>query len=80
MAAKPKTPESRVEAVFLGNLPGYSGPWLMQYAHRLAKQSGPVAVLSVGDNEVDIDLVSTDENTLKRAQNNPYLPPGGSCD
>ncbi|MCC7145604.1 MAG: hypothetical protein IT443_04090 [Phycisphaeraceae bacterium] len=46
-----------VEAVFLGNLPGFAGPWLMQYAQSLVSQHGPVAVLHVGESQVDVELV-----------------------
>ncbi len=48
---------SFVEAVFLGNLPGYGGPWLTQYAHHLARQHGQVVVLRVDENLVDVELV-----------------------
>ena len=37
--------ELHIEALFMGNLPGFGGPWLTQYAHRVAKARGPVAVL-----------------------------------
>ena len=53
------TAASRVEAVFLGNLPGFGGPWLTQYAHFIAAQLGPVVVLNVDREQVDLELVST---------------------
>lgn len=54
-----------VEAVFLGNLPGISGPWLNQYAFGLAeKHGGPVAVVSVDGEEVDLEVVAGDEREL----------------
>jgi len=50
---------SRVEAVFLGNLPGFGGPWLAQYAHFLAEQLGPVVILNVDQDQVNLELVSS---------------------
>jgi len=51
---------ARFEAVFLGNLPGFGGPWLAQYANHLAEQIGrPVAVLHVDEEQIDMDLVGT---------------------
>ncbi len=47
----------RVEAVILGNLPGFGGPWLVQYAHLLAAERGPVAVLHVDESGIDLELV-----------------------
>lgn len=56
-----------VEAVILGNLPGLSGPWLTQYAQLLAQQEGPVAILHVDDDLIDLELVEPtnrgDQNT-----------------
>ncbi|WP_432798359.1 hypothetical protein [Poriferisphaera sp. WC338] len=46
-----------VEAVYLGNLPGVSGPWLTQYAQLVAQEEGPVAVLHVDDEQIDLELV-----------------------
>lgn len=63
--------ELHVEAVFLGNLPGFGGPWLTQYAHRLAQQRGPVAVLHVDEQQIDLDLVTS---------NKPPLPQDADAD
>ncbi|MCC6580699.1 MAG: hypothetical protein IT440_09670 [Phycisphaeraceae bacterium] len=52
-------PDLTVEVVVLGNLPGIASPWLTQYAHRLAQQHGPVAVLHVDAEQIDFDLVGT---------------------
>ena len=49
--------EAYVEAVFLGNLPGLSGPWLTQYAQLLAQQDGPVAILHVDEERIDAELI-----------------------
>lgn len=46
-----------VEAVVMGNLPGLSGPWLVQYAQLIAQSDGPVAVLHVADDAIDVELV-----------------------
>lgn len=48
-----------VEAVLLGNLPGVSGPWLQQYAQIIANQDGPVAVLHVGAERVEVELIES---------------------
>lgn len=47
-----------VEAVFLGNLPGFSGPWLTQYADYQARRHGVIAVLSVDGDGVDVELIA----------------------
>lgn len=52
--------ESRFESVFLGNLPGIGGPWLAQYAHHIAKERGPVAVIHAQEDQLSIDLVSSE--------------------
>lgn len=58
-AAVPQAPPT-VEAVFLGNLPGFGGPWLAQYAHHVANDTGrPVAILHVDDEQIDMDIVGT---------------------
>jgi len=46
------------EAVFLSNVPGFSGPWLTQYAHQLARQRGPIGIIHLDDHAIDIDVVS----------------------
>ncbi len=61
---KPETDAVRVEAVLLGNLPGVSGPWLTQYAYRLAGRQGPVAILCVDDDAVHIELVGRQQQLL----------------
>ena len=55
-----KTPEPAkvlVEAVFLGNLPGVGTPWITQYAQLLAQQDCPVAIVHLGQDQVDLELV-----------------------
>lgn len=74
-----ETPASRrasAEAVFLGNLPGFGGPWLTQYAHQLARAAGPIAVLHIDDEQVDLELIGAGEHrreldTLTRAADLP---------
>lgn len=46
-----------LEAVLMGNLPGMSGPWLTQYAQLLAQTEGPVILLHVGEEAIDLELV-----------------------
>lgn len=69
-----------VEAVFLGNLPGFGGPWLTQYARFLAQHGpGPVGVLRVDGEHVSLELVGTPRPPLPRdlgeedAQSQPTL-------
>lgn len=50
-------PRAMLEAVLMGNLPGMSGPWLTQYAQLLAQNEGPVVLLHVGDEAIDLELV-----------------------
>ncbi|MGB0766218.1 MAG: hypothetical protein ACPGYV_00755 [Phycisphaeraceae bacterium] len=64
-------PKALIEAVLLGNLPGMSGPWLTQYAQLLAQTEGPVALLHVGDEAIDLELVEP----RAEAQPAPAAPP-----
>lgn len=61
----------RSEAVVLGNLPGLSAPWLTQYAQRLAQEAGPVAVLHVGEQEIDAEVVEATDRPQKAARIGP---------
>ncbi|XAM01555.1 hypothetical protein OT109_09185 [Phycisphaeraceae bacterium D3-23] len=45
------------QAVLMGNLPGLSGPWLTQYAQTLAQAQGPVAIVHIDDDMIDLELV-----------------------
>lgn len=53
------TPRSPIghEAVILGNLPGLGGAWLGQYAQHLADEHGPVGVLHLDHDAVDLEVV-----------------------
>jgi len=66
-----------VEAVLLGNLPGLSGPWLTQYAQLLAQQEGPVAILHVDDDAIDLELVEPTDRDLTDRGVSLRMPPGG---
>ncbi len=66
-----------VEAVILGNLPGLSGPWLTQYAQLLAQQEGPVAILHVDDDLVDLELVEPTNRDAPDRGVSLRMPPGG---
>ncbi len=60
--ALPTTSPIQVEMVLLGNLPGFGGPWLTQYAHQLAVQDPehrPVVVLRFDHDQVQMDLVQS---------------------
>lgn len=56
----PLTSPLRVEAVFLGNLPTISGPWLTQYAHHLANQHGPIAIFHIDEEHIEVERVTCD--------------------
>ncbi len=61
----------RFEAVFLGNLPGFAGPWLTQYAHQLARRDGPVAIVHLDDDQVEIERVSAGPDDTDRLTSPP---------
>lgn len=46
------------QAVFLGNLPGFGGPWLAQYAHHLAREGDAAVVLHLELDEADLELIT----------------------
>jgi outer membrane biosynthesis protein TonB len=56
-ATNEPAPRAVLEAVLMGNLPGMSGPWLTQYAQLLAQNEGPVVLLHVSDEAIDLELV-----------------------
>ncbi len=68
---------AQVEAVLLGNLPGVSGPWLQQYAQLLADQNGPVALLHVAGERIELELVEP-KNAV--GQTRPVIEMGKSGD
>jgi len=45
------------EGVVLGNLPGFAGPWLTQYAHQLTGGEGAVGILHTGS-QIELELVA----------------------
>lgn len=47
----------RVEAVFVGNLPGFASAWLTQYADELSASVGPVAIAHVEPGLVELELL-----------------------
>lgn len=55
--ANEPAPRAVLEAVLMGNLPGMSGPWLTQYAQLLAQTEGPVILLHVHEEGIDLELV-----------------------
>lgn len=46
------------QAVYLGNLPGFAGPWLAQYAQLLAVRKQRVAIIHIADELAEVQLVS----------------------
>ncbi|MEX0886184.1 MAG: hypothetical protein WD009_07065, partial [Phycisphaeraceae bacterium] len=68
----------RVEAVLLGNLPGLSGPWLTQYAQRLAQVAGPVAILHVDRQRLDLEFVEPTDRPIAPRRAAPGRARGSS--
>ncbi|MCC6680579.1 MAG: hypothetical protein IT445_06710 [Phycisphaeraceae bacterium] len=68
---------AQVEAVLLGNLPGVSGPWLQQYAQLLSDQNGPVALLHVAGERIELELVEP-KNAVGKTR--PVIEMGQSSD
>ena len=71
-------PAASVEAVLLGNLPGLAGPWLTQYGQLLAQQHGPVVILHVDEQRIEVELVEpVDRGTVGDpvARFNSQMPP-----
>ena len=67
-----------VEAVLMGNLPGFGGPWLNQYAHYLAKQYGTVGIVHLEDDQVDIELIPRQEKKVIQTHDDGSRPEGGT--
>lgn len=55
--AAPASP--MLEAVFVGNLPGFASPWISQYAHYMTRPDVPVVVAHVDEFEAEVDLYSS---------------------
>ena len=72
-------PAAHLEAVILGNLPGFGGPWLTQYAYHLAQQRGPVAIVHIAGDHADLEVVTAQRQTVRTGIDEP-LPPGSSAD
>ena len=75
-----QAPPCAVEAVLLGNLPGMSGPWLTQYAQRLAQAAGPVAILHLDRRRIDLELVESTEQRLAAPTTGLATADGGDDD
>lgn len=71
---EPAPPAAHVEAVLLGNLPGLAGPWLTQYAQRLALRQGPVAIVHIDDQRIDIERVEPTDQPLAAGRLSPRRP------
>ena len=69
----PSPLEAPVEVVFLCDLPGFNGPWLTQYAHAIARKSGPVAILHVDADRLEIQRVSGSDPAHADAKSGPSL-------
>lgn len=58
-----------IEALVLGHLPVRAGPWVVQYAHATAQQTGkPVALVRFVDGQVLVDLLGLERGGAPRAQ------------
>lgn len=53
-------PAAAIEAVFLGSLPGFAGPWRTQYAQQLARAHGCVAMIMLDEQQIDVEIVLPD--------------------
>ena len=63
----PKARPVNIQAVFVGNLPGFGLSWLTQYAWWLAHSAGPVGVLHVTDDDaLALDVIAPNRATLDR--------------
>ena len=69
--ADPPAPRAHVEAVILGNLPGMAGPWLTQYAQLLAQTKGPVLLLHLDEQGIDLEIIEPRDE----AEPAPATPP-----
>lgn len=65
---------SHIEAVFLGNLPGFGGPWLTQYAYHVAQQRGPVALLRITGDHADLELITAQRQTIRPGMDDAIAP------
>ena len=54
-----------IEAVFLGNLPGFGGPWLTQYAFHLAQRRGPTAIVHIIGDRAELELITASRQTVR---------------
>jgi len=57
------------EVVLLGNLPGLAGPWLTQYAQLIANEEGPVAVVYLGDDAFELELIEPSDQQVRTTVN-----------
>ena len=51
-------PRATLEAALLGNLPGFAGPWLAQYASQLAASEGPIGLLRLQDSKTHVEVIA----------------------
>ncbi|QDU70234.1 hypothetical protein [Mucisphaera calidilacus] len=51
------------EAVILGNLPGLGDAWLGQYAQHLADEHGPVALLHLDHDAIDLEVIGEQQTS-----------------
>ncbi len=65
-----------VEGVLIGHLPGFANLWLGQYAHRLARARGPVAVANIHEHAIELELYTqpADDALLRDMVDAPHWP------
>ena len=71
-----------VEVVFTGNLPGFGGPWLTQYAQHVATQHGATGLLRMDQGQIDIELALPNDQKHKQSllAKAPWAGPGRSLE
>lgn len=71
-----QTPPARqilLEAVLLGNLPGYASPWITQYAHELSRSHEGVGLIRFDEKQVRLECFrSADDNDSPPASARPH--------
>jgi hypothetical protein len=53
-----------LEAVLLGNLPGYASPWVSQYAAELSRSHRGVGLIRIDDRQVRVEVFRADDESM----------------
>ncbi|MBI1338192.1 MAG: hypothetical protein GC164_14705 [Phycisphaera sp.] len=65
---EPRNATVNVEAVVLGNLPGFGAPWLTQYAHHLARKNGPIGLLHADGQTIDMEVITASDAPVREVK------------